>query len=92
MGKAVFGESMFARTTDASKIALTALVSFCRVHGIAMIDCQQNTRHLTSLGAAEMPRAVFLKHVEQGLLQTAPEWKFQPQYWDELTATSHHPA
>jgi leucyl/phenylalanyl-tRNA--protein transferase len=92
LGKAVFGESMFARTTDASKIALAALVSFCRAHGISLIDCQQNTRHLASLGAAEMPRAVFLKQVNQDLLQTAPKWKFQPQYWDELTATSHPPA
>ena len=84
MGKAVFGESMFAKATDASKIALAALVGFCRAHDIAMIDCQQNTRHLASLGAAEMPRADFLKQVGQGLAQAAPLWEFQPQYWDEL--------
>ncbi len=84
MGKAVFGESMFAKTTDASKIALTALVGFCRAHGIAMIDCQQNTRHLASLGAAQMSRVDFLQQVEQGLAQAAPLWKFKPQYWNEL--------
>ena len=51
LGAAFFGESMFAHRTDASKIALAALVCFCRHHGIAMIDCQQNTGHLASLGA-----------------------------------------
>jgi leucyl/phenylalanyl-tRNA--protein transferase len=92
MGKAVFGESMFAKAPDASKIALAALVSFCRAHDIAMIDCQQNTRHLASLGAAEMPRADFLKQVEQGLTQPTPHWEFQPQYWDELMPQAALPA
>ncbi len=43
IGQAVFGESMFTRVPDASKIALAALAAFCRHHGIALIDCQQNT-------------------------------------------------
>ena len=50
LGHAVFGESMFAHATDASKIALAALVGLCRHQGVALIDCQQNTRHLASLG------------------------------------------
>ena len=86
IGKAVFGESMFAQATDASKIALAALVSFCRAHDMGMIDCQQNTRHLASLGAAEMPRAAFLVQVAQSLKQPAPPWKFQALYWNELAA------
>lgn len=84
LGRAVFGESMFARVSDASKIALAALVAFCRHHGIAMIDCQQNTRHLASLGAHEIPRGVFLRHIEAAQTQAGPRWRFEPLYWREL--------
>jgi leucyl/phenylalanyl-tRNA---protein transferase len=84
IGRAVFGESMFARRPDASKIALAALVSFCRRHGIAMIDCQQNTSHLASLGAREMPRARFLSHVARARHLSGPQWRFEPVYWSEL--------
>lgn len=92
LGKAVFGESMFSRATDASKIALAALVCFCRRHGIAQIDCQQNTGHLASMGAHEMPRALFLKRVRMALAQTAPVWQFDPSDWDELLAAKPTPA
>jgi leucyl/phenylalanyl-tRNA--protein transferase len=84
MGKSVFGESMFSHSTDASKIALAALVCFCRHHGILQIDCQQNTRHLASLGAREQARDSFIAQVEAGLSQTSPAWTFEPTYWDEL--------
>jgi leucyl/phenylalanyl-tRNA--protein transferase len=84
LGKAVFGESMFTRLPDASKIALAALVSFCWAHGIAMIDCQQNTRHLASLGAREIDRAAFVKQVALSALQPAPRWEFKPVYWNEI--------
>ena len=88
LGRAVFGESMFARVTDASKIALAALVAFCRHHGIAMIDCQQNTRHLASLGAHEIPRVDFLRHIETAQREPAPRWRFEPLYWHELMTAS----
>lgn len=84
LGKAVFGESMFTRQTDASKIALSALVAFCRHHDIALIDCQQNTRHLASMGAAEIPRSDFLVHINHATGQVAPIWQFEPIYWDML--------
>ena len=84
LGKAVFGESMFSLQTDASKIALAALVCFCRHHGIQLIDCQQNTGHLASLGAAEMPRSAFLAHVQISAAQPAPAWHFDDLYWHEL--------
>ncbi|WP_114973289.1 leucyl/phenylalanyl-tRNA--protein transferase [Rhodoferax ferrireducens] len=84
LGKAVFGESMFSYSTDASKIALAALVGFCRHHGIRQIDCQQNTRHLASLGAHEISRDVFLTQVATDLVQPGPVWKFAPLYWQEL--------
>lgn len=87
LGKAVFGESMFSRSTDASKIALAALVAFCRHHGIRQIDCQQNTRHLASLGAREIPRDLFVQRVVSGISQTAPVWRFDPLYWREILSS-----
>ncbi|WP_326532801.1 leucyl/phenylalanyl-tRNA--protein transferase [Pseudorhodoferax sp.] len=84
LGRAVFGESMFARATDASKIALAALVAWCRQHGVARIDCQQNTRHLASLGAAEMPRSAFVSQLRQDTLAADPPWRFDPVYWSAL--------
>lgn len=84
IGRAVFGESMFARRPDASKIALAALVCLCRRSGIEMIDCQQKTSHLGSLGAHELPRARFVSHVAQTRNLPAPRWQFEPIYWNEL--------
>jgi leucyl/phenylalanyl-tRNA--protein transferase len=87
MGKAVFGESMFSHRTDASKIALAGLVSFCRAHGIQWIDCQQNTQHLASLGAAEMARAEFANLVHGALEEVAPIWIFDNLYWGHILET-----
>ena len=84
IGHAVFGESMFTRVPDASKIALAALVCFCRVHGIPMVDCQQNTDHLASLGAREMSRAAFCAQVGVNARLPGPAWKFAPHYWTAL--------
>lgn len=92
MGKAVFGESMFHRTTDASKIALCALVAICRHHQIPLIDCQQNTDHLASLGAREISRASFIKSVANLAGKAGPDWKFEPVYWNELVAPNPAPA
>jgi leucyl/phenylalanyl-tRNA--protein transferase len=91
LGKAVFGESMFARTTDASKIALAALVCFGRRHGVGLIDCQQNTRHLASLGAHEISRADFLDRVQLALKETPPRLHFDPLYWGEIFLASAEP-
>jgi leucyl/phenylalanyl-tRNA--protein transferase len=87
LGLMVFGESMFAHQTDASKIALSALVAFCRAHGVTMIDCQQNTRHLASLGASEINRPEFVAHLSQNVSKTAPAWQFKPVYWNQLLST-----
>lgn len=84
LGRAVFGESMFARRTDASKIALAALVAWCRQHAITRIDCQQNTRHLASLGAAEIARAEFVSQLRQDTRAADPPWRFDPVYWSAL--------
>jgi leucyl/phenylalanyl-tRNA---protein transferase len=81
VGNAVFGESMFARSTDASKVALAALVALCKEHGVTLIDCQQNTRHLASLGAHEMSRANFLDRIKKAQRIAGPVWRFSPLYW-----------
>ncbi|MRD45739.1 leucyl/phenylalanyl-tRNA--protein transferase [Caenimonas koreensis] len=84
IGRAVFGESMFMRVPDASKIALAALCAWCRHHNIDFIDCQQNTRHLASLGGREIGREHFVAQVAQNAVLTAPAFEFLPVYWDEL--------
>jgi leucyl/phenylalanyl-tRNA---protein transferase len=61
LGRVFFGESMFSRQTDASKVALFHLVNTLRSKGYEMIDCQVTTHHLQSLGAREIPRQEFLK-------------------------------
>lgn len=86
LGQAVFGESMFTRVPDASKIALAALVALCRAHDTPLIDCQQNTRHLASLGAREIPRADFLTQVQHNAALPGPVWQFEPVYWKRLLA------
>ncbi len=84
LGKAVYGESMFSLKKDVSKIALAALVAFSKASGIAMIDCQQNTSHLSSLGAREIPRSRFLEMSEQFQSLESPRWQFSPDYWRVL--------
>lgn len=75
IGRMYYGESMFARRTDASKCALAALVGLLRTLAYPMIDCQQNTRHLASLGAREIPRLEFLARLAD--LCAAPQSGWQ---------------
>lgn len=84
LGRAVFGESMFTTITDGSKMALANLVSICLQEGVQAIDCQQNTRHLASLGAHEMPRSLFLTGVQQALDKPAIDWRSQTLNWQAL--------
>ena len=84
IGHAVFGESMFTQQSDASKIALAALVAFARAHEINWIDCQQNTRHLSSLGGSEIPRSVFLAQLQATNKEANVSWRFDPSYWSNL--------
>jgi leucyl/phenylalanyl-tRNA--protein transferase len=85
LGGMMFGESMFSHRTDASKIALAALVAFCRSHDMPVIDCQQATGHLASLGAAPIPRAVFERQIRPLLARTpAPVWAYDFRIWDTL--------
>lgn len=66
LGRAFFGESMFSRATDASKIALAHLVARLRAGGFTLLDCQFQTPHLCSLGAVEISKAHY-----SGLLEAA---------------------
>jgi leucyl/phenylalanyl-tRNA--protein transferase len=84
LGKAVFGESMFSRSSDASKIALAALVSFCKKNDIVQIDCQQNTSHLSTLGANVISREKFTSTMTLGLKHAPPDWKFDTLDWQYL--------
>lgn len=88
LGHAVFGESMFSRQTNASKIALAGLVAFCRAHEVKLIDCQQNTPHLASLGAESISRSNFASHVARACTQPALSWHFENVYWEKLLTAS----
>jgi leucyl/phenylalanyl-tRNA--protein transferase len=74
LGRMFFGESMFARAPDASKVALAALVRILQSEGVPMIDCQQNTRHLASLGGREIARDTFCAHVAGAVNRTPIDW------------------
>ncbi|MBX2843218.1 MAG: leucyl/phenylalanyl-tRNA--protein transferase [Flammeovirgaceae bacterium] len=63
-GKCFFGESMFAKVSNTSKIGFILLAKNLEAHGFEFIDCQVYTRHLESLGANMIPRLDFLKSVE----------------------------
>lgn len=65
LGRMFFGESMFSRRPDASKVAVAALAQQLERWRFELVDCQMSTAHLASLGAREIPRAEFLRHVER---------------------------
>ena len=80
IGRMFYGESMFSRATDASKVALVALVRELNARGFPLIDCQMHTPLLASLGAREIPRRTFLR--ELTALVNYPE---QPGKWNVKT-------
>ena len=77
IGHMFFGESMFTRATDASKVALVALVEKLKQDGFALIDCQQETRHLASFGARPIARAEFVQRLKVliDLNQSTSAWR-----------------
>lgn len=86
IGRMLFGESMFALEPDASKLALAALCAWSTQNGVQMIDCQQETSHLSSLGAAPVPRNFFLETLRVAIKQTNMDvpWTFDKtilRYW-----------
>ena len=78
IGHMFYGESMFARVTDASKIAFVHLVWQLQRWGFGMIDCQMKTAHLASLGAREIPRADFLKRLNELIECPRPPGLWRP--------------
>jgi len=80
LGRAFFGESMFMRATDASKVALVTLVRQLELWGFGLVDCQMNTAHLASFGAREIPRGDFTRRVRE-LIHYPPAptpWRLAP--------------
>lgn len=71
IGRAFFGESMFTRVSDASKVAFVTLVELLRHWDFGIIDCQMNTAHLASFGAREIPRTEFARRLRE-LVHYAP--------------------
>ena len=80
LGRMFYGESMFSRATDASKVALVKLVAMLKARGFPLIDCQMRTGLLASLGAREIPRRAFLRTLAP--LVNYPE---QPGKWNVET-------
>ena len=78
VGRMFFGESMFARRSDASKVAFVAMLAQFDAWQMPLVDCQVPTSHLASLGAREIPRAEFMSHV-RSLVRQPPvpsPWRF----------------
>ncbi len=88
LGRMFFGESMFARRSDASKIALAALVAFCRGHAIETIDCQQRTSHLASFGGREIARQEFTSRLGMALARNdVADWSYDLRLWEQIDVT-----
>lgn len=90
LGRAVFGESMFTDQANGSKVALAALVALCRAQGVVLVDCQQQTRHMASLGAAPIDRAAFVQHLRAATMQPPLGWEFSPLYWQHILPSARH--
>jgi leucyl/phenylalanyl-tRNA--protein transferase len=81
IGRAFYGESMFSRIRDGSKIALAHLARYLEGRGFAVIDCQMSTAHLASLGAREIPRAQFVAGLREWAESAEP-----PAAWPAVDA------
>lgn len=86
IGQMFFGESMFARRTDASKIAMAVFCAQLERWQFPLIDCQLETQHLMSLGAEHMPRAAFVAEVRRLVVLPPPEWAID----DDLAGNPAH--
>ena len=75
LGRAFFGESMFARKTDASKVAFATLAQQLARWGFGLIDCQIHSEHLQSLGAENISREEFCALLDDYCEQAAPSWQ-----------------
>ena len=92
IGRMFYGESMFARATDASKVSLAVLVGTLQAKGFPIVDCQMNTTHLASLGAREIKRADFLQAVAAlvNYAESPGRWESAPPGKAELSEAQCH--
>lgn len=75
LGRIFFGESMFSRQNDASKVSLATMIGWLRQWGFTMVDCQIVSPHLLSLGAVEITRTEFMEGLKSGLFEnTKSNW------------------
>jgi leucyl/phenylalanyl-tRNA--protein transferase len=77
LGGVFFGESMFKRVSNASKIALATAVEHLQATGFDLIDCQVTTTHLIQMGAQEIPRPLFLRQLRQSIKRPTMRGKWQ---------------
>lgn len=82
IGAAFFGESMFSRVTDASKVALVHLVERLRAGGFQLLDTQFITDHLARFGAIEISRAAYKRMLEAALAREAEFYSLEGDSWD----------
>jgi leucyl/phenylalanyl-tRNA--protein transferase len=88
LGAAFFGESMFSRVTDASKVALAHLVARLRAGGYLLLDTQFTTDHLARFGGIEIPRAAYLQLLGDALEARARFYRELPAALSELLTQS----
>ena len=86
IGRVLFGESMFARRTDASKIGIVVLAEQLDRWGFPFVDCQLETSHLMSLGAEHMPRRRFVAEITRLVNEPPPRWVLD----EDLAGTAVH--
>jgi leucyl/phenylalanyl-tRNA--protein transferase len=82
LGEVFFGESMFARAPDASKVAFVTLVRQLKTWGIQLIDCQQETEHLSRFGAASWTRSRFVARVAELVKRPTRKGPWELELWD----------
>ena len=84
LGHMFYGESMFTRVTDGSKLAFAHLVRQLERWGYGMIDCQMKTSHLAAFGANEIPRAEFMRRLQELVNYAAPagKWRFDDDLFE----------
>jgi leucyl/phenylalanyl-tRNA--protein transferase len=88
LGAAFFGESMFSRASDASKVALVHLIERLRAGGYTLLDTQSVTEHLSTFGAIEMPRGTYLEHLRAALEREATFYPFDSEFTVDTAQSS----
>ena len=91
IGKVFFGESMFHTMNDASKVAFHALHVFLLEHDFKLIDCQQETKHLMSLGAYTIPRSAFIAELKVLTREVSLVGNWGTRKWENLYLNIEQP-